>query len=272
MIGDVSDGCRVDTPYTYNVKMYDQVMLAACRLVYLLVRRDIDKEASLSWGFQTPSERKKQQQLPSSRTGPSILPQLPGKLYEETAASQHALKREAQSRRLHDKEFRAKQSIRKRQQEYDQAVKARLAQEDAQDSTLSHTRTAKYAQQQLQALQGSSGVQASPGAALSGPRARKLQAFARQPRPPQLPAIPKQLSRIPDDVVLPDICGIRRRQSGTESASMVNLIDSLDDGTVISSYQPTDLGSSEPQSDVSSLPKIATRRSSIRRLTQEMQL
>lgn len=202
-----------------------------------------------------------------------MLPQLPGKLYEETAASQHALKREAHSRRLHDKEFRAKQSIRKRQQEYDQAVKTRLAQDVAQGRTLNDTKTAKYAQQQLQALQGSSGVQASPGAALSGPRARKLQAFARQPRPPQLPAIPKQLSRIPDDIVLPDIYGISSRQSGIESASMANLlIDSADEGTVISSYQPADLGSSEPQSDVSLLPKIATRRSSIRRLTQEMQV
>lgn len=201
------------------------------------------------------------------------MPQLPGKLYEETAASQHALKREAQSRRLHDKEFRAKQSIRKRQQEYDQAVKARLAEDVAQGNTLNDTRAAKYAQQQLQALQDSSGVQASPRAALSGPRARKLQAFARQPRPPQLPAIPKQLSRIPDDIVLPDICGISSKQSGIDSAGMANLlIDSVDDVTVSSSYQPTDLGSSEPQSDVSSLPKITTRRSNIRRLTQEMQL
>lgn len=243
------------------------------------VRREVDKEASLSWGFQTPLDRKNGQSTSSStyrKSGASMLPQPPGKLYEETAAAQHALKREAQSRRLHDKEFRAKQSIRKRQQEYDQAVKARLAQDVAQGSTLSDSRAAKYAQQQLQALQDPAGIQRSPRAVVSGPRARKLQAFARQPRPPQLPAIPvsKQLSRIPDAVMLPDICGIGSKQSAHESASMANLlIDGVDesDSSVYSSYRPADLGSSDSKSDVTSLPQIARRHSSIRRMTQEMQ-
>ena len=242
----------------------------------------MDKEASLSWGFQTPLERKNGQSTSSStyrKPAAGLLPQLPIKLYEETAAAQHALKREAQSHRLHDKEFRAKQSIRKRQQEYDQAVKARIAQDVAQGSTLSDSRAAKYAQQQLQALQDPPGVQTSPRAAVSGPRARKLQAFARQPRPPQLPALPisKQLSRIPDAVVLPDICGISSKQSGQESASMANLlIDGVDesDGSVYSSYQlqSADLGSSEPKREMSSLPRIANQRSSIRRMTQEMRI
>ena len=232
----------------------------------------MDKESSASWGFQNPLARKKGQPPSLGVTSRRIIPgpQLPGKLYEETAAAQQALKREAQSRRLHDKEFHAKQSIRKRQQEYDQAVKARLAQDVAQGSTLSDSNAAKYAQQQLQALQASSGLQSSLGASLSSPRARKLQAFARQPRPLQLPAVPKQLSRIPDDIVLPDICGNDSRQSRHENASMANLLMNGDD--VYSSYQPASLGSSETKSDMSSLPKISSQRSSMRRMTQEMSL
>ena len=242
----------------------------------------MDKEASLSWGFQNPLERKNRQPPSSSaytKNGAILLPQLPDKLYDETVAAQHALKREAQSRRLHDKQFQAKQSIRKRQQEYDQAVKARLAQDVAQGSTLSDRRAAQYAQQQLQALQGPSGVQTTPRAAVTGPRARKLQAFARQPRPPQMPAFPisKQLSRIPDAVVLPNIYGTSSKQSGHQSASMANLlIDGVDesDGSVYSSYRPACLGSSEPKSDsdVSAFPQIASQRSRIRRMTQEMRI
>ena len=240
----------------------------------------MDKEASLSREFQNPLERKNRQPpsiSTSTRSGASLLPQLPGKLYEETAAAQHALKREAQSRQLHDKDFRAKQSIRQRQREYDQAVKAQLAQDVAQGSTLSDSRAAQFAQQQLQALQDPPGVQTSPRAVVSGPRARKLQAFARQPRPPQMPAPPisKQLSRIPDAVVLPNICGISSKQSGHHSTGMANLLsDGVDelDGSVYSSHRPADLGSSDPKSDVSSLPQIASRRSSIRRMTQEMRI
>lgn len=232
----------------------------------------MDKKASSSWGFQTPLERKTGGAASSDRThrrsgAASILPQLPGatgKLHEETAAAKHARKREAELRRIHDKEFRAKQSIRKRQQEYDQAVKARLSQDVTQGGTLSDSKAAKYAQQHVQALQAEQSIL---GASSSGPRAKKLQAFARQPRPPQLPAAPRQLSRIPDDVVLPEVDGNGSNKLRHESASMAHLMDNDDHIPV---YQRADLGDSETGSKLPLLPQLASQRSSMRRMTQEM--
>ena len=232
----------------------------------------MDKKASSSWGFQTPLERKTGYPASSASTNSRVgatgtLPQLPGateKLHEETAAAKYTLKREAELRRIHDKEFRAKQSIRKRQQEYDQAVKARLTQDIAQGATLSDSKAAKYAQQQVQALQA---TQSSLGTSLTGPRAKKLQAFARQPRPPQLAAAPRQLSRIPDDVVLPDISGNGSKKSTQESASMANLLANDD----VPVYEAADLGNIETKSTLPALPKIASQRSSMRRMTQQLQ-
>ncbi|KAL3132447.1 hypothetical protein ABBQ32_009002 [Trebouxia sp. C0010 RCD-2024] len=229
----------------------------------------MDKKASSSWGFQ-PLERKTGYPASSGSSNRRVgaigaLPQLPGatgKLHEETAAAKHALKRQAELRRIHDKEFHSKQSIRKRQQEYDQAVKARLTQDVAQGAMLSDSNAAKYAQQQMQALQA---TKSSSGASMSGPRAKKLQAFARQPRPPQLAAAPRQLSRIPDDVILPDISGNGSKQSRHESASMAHLMN--DDAAPV--YQPTDVA--DKMSTLPALPKIASQQSSMRRMTQELQ-
>ncbi|KAA6428312.1 MAG: hypothetical protein FRX49_01908, partial [Trebouxia sp. A1-2] len=175
-------------------------------------RRELDKRAANSWGFQAPSERRQPAQkastLPnrvsSRQAGPAEAQmESPSRLYDERAAAQQALKREALSRRLHNKEFHAKQSIRQKQQEYDQAVKARLAQDctvsgskGSSSTTRSHA-GAKHAQQ-LPELAATSGA-----ILLSGPRAKKLQ--VRHPRPAQLPTPPRQLSRMPDDILLPDI-------------------------------------------------------------------
>ncbi|DBA96423.1 TPA: hypothetical protein ACH3X1_015319 [Trebouxia sp. C0004] len=177
-------------------------------------RRELDKGAASSWGFQAPSERRQPAQkasivptgVASGQAGPAEA-QLgsPSRLYDESAAAQQAFKREALSRRLHNKKFHAKQSIRKRQQEYDQAVKARLAQDCAVSNSKgggSTTRShmgAKHTQQ-LPELAATSGA-----ILLSGPRAKKLQAFVRHPRPPQLPTPSRQLSRMPDGILLPDI-------------------------------------------------------------------
>ena len=224
----------------------------------------MNKEASTSWGFQTPLESGRPQpghSLPSGvssrKAGAgSTLPQLPGKLYDEASAAQHAFRKEAQSRRLHDKEFHAKQSIRKRQQEYDDTVKARLAQEPTAISAHGGSAmVAKRAQQQLQAV---SDLQTGTGS-LSGPRAKKLQAFARHPRPPQLPAPPRQISRIPDDFMLPEIAGKGTKSSRYGNDGMANLLADDDD-------QRNNIDSIiGPQ--ISPMPRLASQ---ARRLTQEM--
>ncbi len=233
------------------------------------VRRELDKGAANSWGFQAPSERRQPAQkastLPTEITrrqaGPAEA-QLgsPSRLYDESAAAQQAFKREALSRRLHDKEFHAKQSIRKRQQEYDQAVKARLAQDCAVSSgkgSSSTTRShmdAKHAQQ-LPELAATSGA-----ILLSGPRAKKLQAFVRHPRPPQLPTPPRQLSRMPDDILLPDI----NSRDSVQRPYIINddMADLLVDNE---SSQPPMLSTHAG----SKLPMLGSQ-GSMRRLTQEL--
>jgi len=235
------------------------------------VRRELDKGAANSWGFQAPSERRQPAQkastLPTEITrrqaGPAEA-QLgsPSRLYDESAAAQQAFKREALSRRLHDKEFHAKQSIRKRQQEYNQAVKARLAQDCAVSSdkgsgstTRSHM-GAKHAQQ-LPELAATSGA-----ILLSGPRAKKLQAFVRHPRPPQLPTPPRQLSRMPDDILLPDI----NSRDSVQRPYIIN--DDMADLLVDESSQPPML-STHAGSKTSLLPTLGSQ-GSMRRLTQEL--
>ena len=187
------------------------------------------------------------------------------RLYDESAAAQQAFKREALSRRLHNKEFHAKQSIRKRQQEYDQAVKARLAQECAVSSSKgsgSTTRShlgAKRAQQ-LPELAATSGA-----ILLSGPRAKKLQAFVRHPRPPQLPTPPRQLSRMPDDILLPDI----NSRDSVQRPYIINddMADLLVDNQLESSQPP--ILSTHAGSMTSLLPPLGSQ-GSMRRLTQEL--
>ena len=235
------------------------------------VRRELDKGAANSWGFQAPSERRQPAQkastLPTEITcrqaGPAEA-QLgsPSRLYDESAAAQQAFKREALSRRLHNKEFHAKQSIRKRQQEYDQAVKARLAQECAVSSSKGSSSTtrshmgAKHAQQPPE-------LAATSGAILlSGPRAKKLQAFVRHPRPPQLPTPPRQLSRMPDDILLPDI----NSRDSVQRPYIIN--DDMADLWVDESSQPPML-STHAGSRTSLLPTLGSQ-GSTRRLTQEL--
>ena len=234
----------------------------------------MDKEASTSWGFQTPLERRQAQHNTSLLSGVTsrkagaagTLPLLPSKLYDESSAAQHAFRREAQSRRLHDKEFHAKQSIRKRQQEYDQAVKARLAQDAAGNKMFnSSANVAKRAQQQLQSV---SDLQAGSSASgsLSTPKAKKLQAFARHPRPPQLPPPPRQLSRIPDDVLLPDISSKGSKHSKYGSDGMASFL-AVNDNDL-----QTDHDGGNIKSQMSKLPKLSSQASSMRRMTQEMPL
>lgn len=234
----------------------------------------MDKEASTSWGFQTPLERKHAQHsssmlsgVPSRKAGAaSTLPLLPSKLYDESSAAQHAFRREAQSRRLHDKEFRAKQSIRKRQQEYDQAVKARLAQDAAGNDTRNTIASvAKRAQKQLQSVLE---LQAGLGGSLSGQKAKKLQAFARNPRPPQLPPPPRQLSRIPDDVLLPDIHRKGSKSSKYGNDGMASYLADTD-CHLQADHMHDD---SNIQSQMSMLPKLSSQASSMRRMTQELPL
>ena len=190
-------------------------------------------------------------------------------VFDERTAAQQAFRKEAMSRRLHDKEFHAKQSIRKRQQEYDQAVKDRLLQDAALSSSknsIGSTRAhagANHAQHAEQLPD----VTARVGAAglMSGPRAKKLQAFVRHPRPPQLPAPPRQPSRIPDDLLLPEIVGRPSKQSTYNSDSMANLLMD-DDQTRQQSHEG--IGVSSPQESL--LPRLVSQKSGMRRLTQEL--
>ena len=187
----------------------------------------------------------------------------PSRLYDERAAAQQALKREALSRRLHNKEFHAKQSIRQKQQEYDQAVKARLAQDctvsgskGSSSTTRSHA-GAKHAQQ-LPELAATSGA-----ILLSGPRAKKLQ--VRHPRPAQLPTPPRQLSRMPDDILLPDI----NSSDSVWRPYIINddMADLLVDNQFEASQPP--MLSTHAGSKTSLLPTLGSQ-GSMRRLTQEL--
>lgn len=199
------------------------------------------------------------------------------KLYNEGAAAQQALKREATTRQMHNKELHAKQSIRRRQQEYDQAVKARLAQ-DAAVSNKSDM-NAQHAQQPPK-------LAAASGAALglSGPRVKKLQAFVRHPRPPQLPTPPRHLSRMPDNILLPDIGGKESIQPRQQSRMPDNIVlPGIDGKQSIQRY--TSNGMADVLMDDESgqaisgmtagspnslLPRLVSQASSARRLTQEL--
>ncbi len=233
------------------------------------IRRELEKGAGNSWGFQTASERRQTHQAGSLPSGvasrkaglASTMPAVESKLYDESAAAQQAFKREALSRRLHNKEFNAKQSIRKRQQEFDVAVKARLAQDAAMSSKTSSSGRSQVGAKRAQQLPELTATPSS-GGGLSGPRARKLQAFVRHPRPPQLPTPPRQLSRIPDDLLLPDINGTGGKQRSYASDSMANLL--IDDEA---SQQATS-GIGTVGSQASLLPELVSQRSSMRRMTQ----
>ncbi len=259
----------------YEVKYHSTIQeghdLPSDCLGYCCVRRELDKGAVNSWGFQAPSERRQPAQkastLPTEITrrqaGPAEAQMgSPSRLYDESAAAEQASKREALSRRLHNKEFHAKQSIRKRQQEYDQAVKTRLAQDcpvssgkGSSSTTRSHM-GAKHAQQ-LPELAATSGA-----ILLSGPRAKKLQAFVRHPRPPQLPAPPRQLSRMPDDILLPNI----NSRDSVQRPYIIN--DDMANLLVDESSQPPML-STHAGSKTSLLPTLGSQ-ASMRRLTQEL--
>lgn len=116
---------------------------------------------------------------------------------------------------------------------------------------------AKHAQQ-LPELAATSGA-----ILLSGPRAKKLQAFVRHPRPPQLPRPPRQLSRMPDDILLPDI----NSRDSVQQPYIINdgMADLLIDNE---SSQPPVL-STHAGSMTSLLPTLGSQ-GSMRRLTQEL--
>ena len=243
-------------------------------------RRELDEGAANSWGFQAPSEKRSPQPTALSLMPTAVASRKAGKssilpAFDQDAAAQQAFKREAVSRRLHDKEFHAKQSIRKRQQEYDQAVKARLAQDAAMSSNDASGKSdkahlkAKHAQHAPHAEQLPDVTAAVGGAGLltgsmAGPRARKLQAFARQPRLPQLPPPPRQQSRIPDDVLLPDITGRSSKQLAYNSNSMDDLL--MEDDTP--RQRPVSVMEEAIQSVL--LPPLVSQSSTMRRLTQEV--
>ena len=256
-------------------------------------RRELDKNAS-SWGFNSPAEQPSHQDenvLPSitskkAGAGSTIQQaqqqlQKSGKydnvpsrvsqqqqeqcsLWNDTAAAQRAFKKEAQQRRLHQKEFHAKQSIRHRQQEYDQAVKARLAQGMQPDARSSHSRVHVSSQSKSDLPQIVPGVSGSL-TVLQGPRARKLQAIARQPRAPELARPPRQISRLPDDVFLPDRTGSQSSQpAGVVGTTQYKVAESPRLTNILSTEQDESTG------DVSAglLPQLSSHRS--RRLTQEL--
>ena len=174
------------------------------------------------------------------------------KLWNDTAAAQKAFRKEAQQRRLHNKEFHAKQSIRHRQQEYDQAVKARREQEGG----------LRPLKQQIKPQSTVDLPQIVPGisgnaTSVQGPRARRLQAIARHPRPPDLAKPPRQISCIPDDLFLPNVAGAQAPSSAQGLIAETPDKSSMHYGYSDASYDAAAL-----------LPQLVSQGS--RRLTQEM--
>lgn len=174
------------------------------------------------------------------------------KLWNDTAAAQKAFSKEAQQRRLHSKEFHAKQSIRHRQQEYDQAVKARREQQGG----LGPLKQQNKPQPTLDLPQIVPGVSGN-ATSLQGPRAKRLQAIARHPRPPELARPPRQVSRIPDDLFLPHIAGFQPTSSAQGLIAEASDRSNMQYGYGDVSYNAA-----------ASLPELVAQRS--RRLTQEM--
>lgn len=266
---------------------------AECRFCGLL-RRELDKNAS-SWGYNTPADppphqgegllpsitsrkagagstiQQAQQQLQKSRLYDNVparvtqQQQEQGAEWNDTAAAQRAFRKEAQQRRLHQKQFHAKQSIRQRQQVYDQAVKARLAQGLESVPVAASGKKSSSGLSKSDLPQIVSGVSGSP-TMIQGPRAKRLQAIARQPRPPELARPPRQISRMPDDVFLPDIAGSKGAQLGPAGSNVALLVKQSPRLSNIISTEEYD----DCTVDVSAslLPQLSSQRS--RRLTQEV--
>lgn len=261
-------------------------------------RQELDNYAP-SWGFRSPAEQpsqeegtplpsiisrkvgagstiqQAQQQLHNSRLYDHVparviqQQQEQSGLWNDTAAAQRAFRKEAQRRRVQQKEFHAKQSTRQRQQEYDQAVKARLAQGSDSSPVTAHRRRHTDSNVPIVASQFRSDlphiVPAVSGSTstLQGPRAKRLQAIARQPRPPtELVRPPRQMSRIPDDVFLPDIASSLPGRAantvqlmGEQSPRLNRILSTENDDCAVD--LPAVL-----------LPQLSSQRS--RRLTQEL--